>query len=323
LFKICGDFKQVLKYFSMLSYKMTKNSSNSSIEVLEGNTKTPKPKQDSPKANWSLTLNNWTELQYNSLMSFFSSNSSTIWIIGKEVGENGTPHLQIYFCYKPKIRFTGIKKICNELHIEASKGTKEDNLKYCAKGQQSKEEWDSFKANGPNWGLNADYKSNTRIPQPLKLIKDLYPWQLEVEKYALSEPDDRSVLFVSGEFASGKTQLAKYLVNKYDFISGPLEGGLRHILCVVADDKDKETWIINLTGKESNQLSGGDTIDLWTALEKIKDGFFMSHFGTKGTFPVSFNSPNVIVFSNSSQEELEYSAEIHNFHKERLKFINI
>lgn len=277
------------------------NSSNSSKAVLEGNT--IPPKQQPAKSNWCLTLNNYSDGEYDSLKSFFSSNSSNIWIIGKEVGENGTPHLQCFCSFKPKIRFTAIKKINDRLHIEPCKGTKSDNLKYCSK--------------------EGDYESNTRIPKPLKLIKELWTWQLEVEKYALSEPDDRSVLFVSGEFSSGKTQLAKYLVNTYDFISGPLEGGLRHILSVVADDKEKETWIINLTGKESNSLSSGDSIDLWTSLEKIKDGFFMSHFGTKGTFPVSFNSPNIIVFSNCSQEELESSAEFHNFHKERCKFINI
>ena len=280
---------------------MAENSSNSSTDCFEGNTKTSK--QESAKTHWCLTLNNWTEQEYVQIKSFFSSNSSNVWIIGKEIGDNGTPHLQMYCAFNPKVRFTAIKKVCDRLHVEKMISTKAKNLAYCAK--------------------DGDYETNTRIPKPLKLHPPRDEWAKQVEKYALQEPDDRHVMFVSGDFCTGKTTLAKYLIGTYDFVSGPLEGGLRHILSVVSDNQDIETWIMNLTGKESISISDGEDTNLWNILEKIKDGLFMSHFGTKGTKPVNFNSPNIIVFSNCSESDITFSAEQHNFHKERLLFTNI
>jgi hypothetical protein len=310
-----------LEIFSILSYKMS-NSSNSSNSGSEGNTKTsepkPKKKQDSAKVHWCFVLNNYTEDNYTFIKNFFSSNSSNIWIIGKETGEEwwddieghrhcispaGTKHLQMYCAFKKKMRFTELKKILTSCHIQPCRGSKADNLRYCSK--------------------EGNFESNTRIPKPLKLYPPRDEWAKQVEKYALQEPDDRHVMFVSGEFCTGKTTLAKYLIGTYDFISGPLEGGLRHILSVVSDNQDVETWIMNLTGKESFSISDGDNTNLWDILEKIKDGLFMSHFGTKGTKPVNFNSPNIIIFSNCSESDITFSAEQHNFHKGRLLFTNI
>ena len=273
-----------MEIFSILSYKMS-NSSNSSTNVLGGNTKPPK--QESAKSNWCLTLNNWTDQEYGEIKELFSSNSSNIWIIGKEIGENGTPHLQMFCFFASKIRFTAIKKVNDRLHVEKMISTRVKNLIYCAK--------------------DGDYETNTRIPKPLKLLPPRDEWAKQVEKYALQEPNDRDIMFVNGEFCTGKTQLAKYLIGTYDFISGPLGGGLRHILCVVAESPHVETWIMNLTGEESGNLMDGKPTNLWTVLEKIKDGLFMSHFGTKGTHPVNFNSPNIIVFSNCTESDIRSS----------------
>lgn len=288
----------------MLKYKMSSNSSNSSKQG--GNTKPPAKKQDSPKNNWCMTLNNFSTEEYNSLKSFFSSNSSNIWIIGKEKGESGTPHLQMYCQFKDKLRFTGIKKICDRLHIEPSRGSKKQNLLYCSK--------------------EGDFETNTRIPKPLKLISQLWPFQEKVENYVLTEPDDRHVMLVSGKFATGKTQLAKYLVAKYDWICGPLEGNKSHILSTVYKNQDAECFIIYLTGKESSAISMDweckTSENLFDCLEKIKDGFFMSHFGVKATEPVNMNSPHVIIFSNLSLADFSGAAEYNGFDKNRILHIS-
>lgn len=107
------------------------NSSNSSTD--EGNTR-PRPKQQSAKKRWCLTLNNYTEDEEKVLVEWISSNSSAI--LGKEVGESGTPHIQGYFELKRKLRFTALKKVAcmKRCHLEEAKGNREQNEVYCSKG---------------------------------------------------------------------------------------------------------------------------------------------------------------------------------------------
>ena len=304
---------------------MIENSSNSSkgggVILIP-----PPSKQDSAKCNWCITLNNYSDDEYSSLKYFFSSNSSNIWIIGKEIGESGTPHLQIFCYFKDKVRFTAIKKICSRLHCEVSRGTRKQNLFYCAKGKQSKEEWNQMKETGPNWGKDAIYETNTKLPKPLKLISNLYPWQKKVEDYVLTEPDDRHILMVSGKYNTGKTQIAKYLCAKYNWICGPLEGNKNHILSIVYKNQEAECFIMYLTGVESSKISDdwecADSVQLFDCLEKIKDGFFMSHFGVNATGSVNMNSPHIIIFSNMAIADFQGAADYNGFDKQRIIHIS-
>lgn len=56
-------------------------------------------------------------------------------IVGKEVGEQGTPHLQGFISLKSKHRLTGVKKLLgSRAHLEQARGSDADNEKYCSKG---------------------------------------------------------------------------------------------------------------------------------------------------------------------------------------------
>lgn len=80
--------------------------------------------------NWCFTLNNYTEEEYEQLVNY---NGYNYLVIGREIGKEGTPHLQGYIQLKKKMRLTGVKKINNRAHWEISKGTPEENKKYCSK----------------------------------------------------------------------------------------------------------------------------------------------------------------------------------------------
>lgn len=54
-------------------------------------------------------------------------------VIGKEVGEEGTHHLQGYIVFKDTKRLSAVKKINARAHWEQSKGTTTDNYNYCSK----------------------------------------------------------------------------------------------------------------------------------------------------------------------------------------------
>ena len=71
-----------------------------------------------------------------------------------------------------------------------------------------------------------------------------------------------------------------------------LEGSRRHILSVVGQHQNSSLFVFNL---KSDDCGYGE---LFQTIETLKDGVFMSNFGTKGTYPVLMNSPTVIVLGN-------------------------
>ena len=99
----------------------------------EGNTKPLPPKrkkQVNPSKRWCFTLNNWTENQLSAIVRECHS-FCDIAVIGSEVGESGTPHLQGYVEFKVKQRPLSKMQGAKGAHWEVSKGTRYDNYEYC------------------------------------------------------------------------------------------------------------------------------------------------------------------------------------------------
>lgn len=92
------------------------------------------------------TINNYDEVHFE-LFGTDLSNKLKYWIGGKEVGENGTPHLQCYaeFDHGQRLRCTAAKArlveigFPNSLHIEIAKGNAAQNIAYCSKDNNFKE----------------------------------------------------------------------------------------------------------------------------------------------------------------------------------------
>lgn len=254
------------------------NSSNSSSG---GVILKPPAKQDSPKKRWCLTLNNYTEEEYNSLIDFFSSNSSNKWIIGKEKGEKReTPHLQMYINFKDKIRFTALKKFNDRLHIESSKGDELSNVKYCSK------EGD-FKAMG------------LKVPRPLKPLPVMDRWwQKDLINVVEQEPHDRLVYwYYSASGNTGKTTFARYLHRKYGalLLSGKASDMKNSIIEYEKTNGDTpEIIVYDLPrGFDKSYVS-------YNGLEEIKNMFFYSGKYEGGM--IDGNPPHFIIFSNEQPE---------------------
>jgi len=79
--------------------------------------------------NWCFTLNNYTD-EDEELVSKYNFSYA---IIGKEVGENGTPHLQGYMEFPGTKRLETLKNLCSRIHWEPRKGTQEQASEYCKK----------------------------------------------------------------------------------------------------------------------------------------------------------------------------------------------
>lgn len=78
---------------------------------------------------WCFTLNNYSEED----VSVFHNLECEYIIVGKEVGESGTPHLQGYVYFANARSFASMKKLNSRCHFEKAKGSPMDNYKYCSK----------------------------------------------------------------------------------------------------------------------------------------------------------------------------------------------
>lgn len=78
---------------------------------------------------WCLTINNYTADDLETITNWKAEYK----IVGDEIGESGTPHLQIYFRTKEAKTFRRIKKEFPQAHIEIAKGDDLANKAYCSK----------------------------------------------------------------------------------------------------------------------------------------------------------------------------------------------
>lgn len=88
-----------------------------------------KIKENLRSRGWCLTLNNYTEAEYDELVS----SDSVYKIIGKEVGEEGTPHLQAFIQYSSLKSLKQVKELSPRAHWEVTRGSIDQNVAYCSK----------------------------------------------------------------------------------------------------------------------------------------------------------------------------------------------
>ncbi len=116
------------------------------------------PRQISPANGWCFTLNNWTTSEHEFLSSaLLAAEEKYFYIVGKEVGEQGTPHLQGYIAlkdekkkFRPLPKFGVMRDEKQAVHFERAKGTLRQNYFYCSK--------------------DGDYETN--IPKPTMTVKE-------------------------------------------------------------------------------------------------------------------------------------------------------
>lgn len=91
--------------------------------------------------NWCFTINNYTDAEYEHLSSLptiarGSTGRGVYYIVvGKEVADSGTPHLQGYIELSGATRIGGVKQLlaCERVHLEPRRGTPLQAAEYCKK----------------------------------------------------------------------------------------------------------------------------------------------------------------------------------------------
>lgn len=253
----------------------------------EGNTKPPQKVQQSRR--WIYTLNNWTQEEYNKIVDYMKSGDKK-YIVGKEVGENGTPHLQGYVSLPGPVKFNTIKNLMPRAHIEKAKGNDKDNYEYCSKDGD-------FESN-----MDEETTTQERIKKKLlaKYDKVVWrPWQQKVIDILEGPRDSRTINWVyDPKGNSGKSFLTKYIALTKDcVIADGKKENVFNQLNEICNEQDTEVTVVVLDIPRYCQQEYSLNYGM---LEALKDGLIYS--GKYKGGKVFLDEPHVIVFSNSEPE---------------------
>jgi len=89
--------------------------------------------------HWCFTLNNYSEDEWKKIIEVCESECK-YFIVGKEVGDGGTPHLQGYASFRRRCTLNAVRnKLGCRIHCEIARGSSRQNREYCSKGGDFKE----------------------------------------------------------------------------------------------------------------------------------------------------------------------------------------
>lgn len=242
----------------------------------------PPPSSKTKHRAYCLTLNNYTEQDLDQWNRHFKVKGKN-WIIGKEIGEEKTPHLQAYIQYKSPRSFDKIKSLFRKAHIECAKGSPKDNWIYCSK--------------------DGDFTTNMDFEDPKDKLHKLclleyenitwLPWQVTILEMIESKVIDTRTIHWYWEKVGniGKSFLCKYIVLTYDVIicDGKKDNIFNQVNMMLESGKVPRIILLDIP------RSAGDYIN-YGAIEQLKNGMMYSgkYEGGLCIFP----SPLVIAMAN-------------------------
>jgi len=228
-----------------------------------------------PAKKWVFTLNNWSDDEYHSICSICSK-LCDFTLIAKEVGAEGTPHLQGYLEFIKKDRPMSVFKDNKRIHWDKAKGNRQSNIVYISK---------------------QNLVFSIGLPKPIKIITELRPFQRDIETLILTEPDDRTIHWYYDAVGNiGKSAFIKYCVVKHSvcYIAGGKYSDIMNI--IFNTDMDR----INCVMLDIPRANEGNVS--YASLESIKNGLISNTKYETGT--KVFNSPHVVVFANFAPKHM-------------------
>lgn len=261
----------------------------------EGNTcPLPRESKDPRSRRWFITVNNWTEEEYSQITQLVST-KGWLFVLGKEVGEEGTPHLHLYFESKGGVAFSTLKKKIPRGNFKACKGNRQSNWNYITK--------------------DGDYVTNIEMRTFAEILKDecmdeyknvvWKEWQQEILDLLKNKAtNSRDINWYWEETGNvGKSYLCKYLALTRNVIicDGKKDNIFNQVRNTIVLEKKKPDIILLDVPR-----SGVGFVN-YGVIEQLKTGLIYS--GKYEGGQLSFPWPHVIVFSNTLPDMAAVSAD--------------
>lgn len=275
--------------------------------------------QSNQLVRFQFTWNNYTDVDQQWLRDFAKSDCKYL-VMGREVGEQGTPHLQGFVILKNRARITALKKKGFNAHLTPHDKKVNKGAEYCKKDKDFEEfgeipalgeraDLEGFKTavkEGTDWvtlldeqgevvkkyrSYCSEYYANFK-PKP-DSPDDFEPrdWHKFVDD-AIANKCKRNIhFFVDTKGNSGKSYLVKHLYCTRDDVQifkPEKEANLALML-----DETKSVFLFDVPRSRSNM----DIPFPYQLLEGLKDGLLVSgKYESRMKFPTVPNT--VIIFAN-------------------------
>ncbi|AXQ66328.1 MAG: putative viral replication protein [Peronelivirus doingaes] len=283
------------------------------------------PRRESAVNRWCATLNNYTQAEQQSLQDACAHHFKYA-VIGREVGDSGTPHLQMFFITHNRLRLRQVKQLpgLQRAHLEPANGTSQQAAAYCKK-EGDFDEHGELPQSGPRQDMFAAFRDwyreqpdqvteaeileahpgILRYPgfvetvhrclgkRPTLVDGDLRNWQLDLSELIDGEPDDRKICFVVDEAGNkGKSWLTRYWFSNRDDIQ-MLSVGKRDDLAY-AIDTSKRVFVFDIPRGNMEYFQ-------YSVVESLKNQMIMSN-KYKSQTKIIPHKVHVIVFCNEEPD---------------------
>ena len=211
---------------------------------------------------WCFTINNYTEEEFQRLRTL----DVKYLVAGREVGEQGTPHIQGFVIFKKRFVLNKVKdQIGERAHLEVARGKNSEAAEYCKKdgayfevgelppdrgqagGEATKRKWeDAYDA-----AAKGDFDA---IPREMfikyrKNFREIYQEELNRNTLAIGDWDlKKHFIWIYGPTGTGKSHLARSLAMTLDPEHPPyLKGlnkwwsGYQQQRCVIIEEASPES----------------------------------------------------------------------------------
>lgn len=204
---------------------------------------------------WCFTWNNYSEENEELIKHVFFDSR---YVVGREVGAQGTRHLQGFVQFKNPRSFNAIKAMLGDKpHIEKCRNVKA-SIKYCQKDGDFFSKGIDVERDIRKEIIDSEYKD--------VIFKD---WQQRIINI-INEPADKRTIYYVVDYQgnNGKTWLSRYLCCKYDNILY-VSGKSNDVLFGVSQIECPKAIIFDIPRSTNDYISYG-------SIEKCKDGLFFS-----------------------------------------------